>query len=167
MSIKTKILALILLSFASISQLGAQNYMIAFGPRVGMSNGVSLKVITKSPNVIESIIHMSHGGTRITGMYQYLRPFNGRTYSSGLHWFVGVGGHFANYSNFEYTNFDGKIVRQAYQGFGFDMTAGIEYMFSAPLSFSIDLKPYYEVQTLEIAPSHFIDIALSVRHTFF
>ncbi len=66
---------------------------------------------------------------------------------------LGVGGHFANYSNFEYTNFDGKIVRQAYQGFGFDMTAGIEYMFSAPLSFSIDLKPYYEVQTLEIAPS--------------
>lgn len=147
--------------------VNAQNYKVAFGPRLGMSNGVSLKYVSKSPNTLEAILHSAHQGLRITGMYQYLRPFNGRTYTSGLHYFVGVGGHFANYNNFEYTDIDGFIKSASYQGFGVDLVAGLEYSFSAPLSLSIDFKPYYEVQTLELAPSHFLDVSLTIRHTFF
>jgi len=167
MKSNSKILFLAAILSLGAMQIKAQNYMVAFGPRVGMSNGVSLKMVSKAPNVFEGMLHLAHGGTRITGLYEYLRPFNGRTYSSGWHWYLGVGGHFANYPNFEYLNMEGVIERKPYQGFGFDMIAGIEYMFSAPLSFSIDFKPYYEVHTLEIAPSHFLDLSLTIRHTFF
>lgn len=169
---KIKFALLVLILLFGLKGAYSQTYMVAFGPRIGPpdlgSQGFSIKTVTKSPNVIEAIAHLAHDGFRVTGMYQYLRSFSGRTYTSGWHWFIGCGGHFANYPGYEYTDhIDGKIKRITYQGFGLDFIAGLEYSFSAPLSISIDMKPYYEVQTFEGAESHFMDISLSIRHTFF
>lgn len=148
------------------SDVSAQNYRLAFGARVGQSNGVSVKYITKELQGVEGIFHFQNGGMRLTGMYEGMLHAKKRSFTSGMHLIYGAGAHIASYSNYKRVTPLGTEFID-YVGFGIDVKLGFEYCLKAPLTIGMELKPFYEITSEEDVANNFMDFTLTIRHSVF
>ena len=132
-----KIVLLLVLSFASLSLLQAQqvntssSYRNALGVKVWDGAGISYKHFFNK-NAGELIGYFWKQGVRFTGLYEIHGPIAGAT---GLKWYIGPGVHIGFYND--------KYGNGAFGGI--DGVIGLDYKFSgAPINLSLDWQPSFE-----------------------
>lgn len=165
---KGKIIAsvILVLSIFGMENLYSQNYTFAVGPRIGKSNGISFKYILGELKGFEGIIHAQNGGIRVTGMLEGMQHFQKRSFTSGMHFIFGVGGHISKYNDYKrVTELGSEYIN--YMGFGVDVKLGLEYCMKAPITIGVEIKPFYEIATEENVETGFMDITVTLRHSIF
>lgn len=135
--------AICLLANTSFSQM---NYNTAIGLRAGETSGLTIKKAMGS-NALEGIVGLWSHGLSATLLYEFYAPAG----LSGLNWYYGYGGHVA-FETQAYGWYDYGRRRKYYTtggvGLGIDGIVGIEFKIpKAPIAFSLDFKPYLEVNT--------------------
>lgn len=140
--IMKKLIYLSAFIFLSFNTFGQLNYSTAIGLRAGETSGLTIKKSLGS-NALEGIIGVWGSGFSFTGLYEWVAPTN----VGGLNWYYGLGGHLAvGTGYYYYRSRRAGYYRSGGFGVGVDGIVGIEYKIpSAPIAFSLDLKPYFEI----------------------
>lgn len=148
-------------------RLDAQSYTNAVGVRIGESSGLTLKSFTRS-GALEFIISVWPNDLALFALYERYHPLG----DNGVSFYYGGGAHLAfNTWHRHYYRSDDYYNRWWYQdrngfGIGLDAIAGLEYKLpGAPLAFSIEFKPYMEVnrdRNVYVSP----DPGVGIKYTF-
>jgi hypothetical protein len=156
------------------SSTGGSAYKTGIGLRFGWEGGLTLKHFIREDRALEGIISRGwgYGGFRITGLYEFQKPF---ATLENLSWYAGLGAHVGFYNGSYYGYYsaygDGYYdkngnwhpgYRSRYVTFGVDGILGLEYAFDeVPFSVSLDIKPYFDFVG---RGDRFGDGALSIRY---
>lgn len=163
-----KYLISILLLIVSI-QLIAQDFKQALGFRTGITSAVVYKYNTDHEKSFQIMAAFKHGGTQLYYLRQFHHPVL-LNHTNQLFLFYGFGGHlgFTTWDNEELI-IDGESYRrkQFSVGIGVDMDIGLEYHFlKYPLAFSLDYKPFFEINAPKYLRKNYYDFAVSIIYTF-
>ncbi|MES2588881.1 MAG: hypothetical protein V4622_07870 [Bacteroidota bacterium] len=146
-----KTIVIILALLFATTTFGQATYNTAIGLRAGETSGLTAKQFIGSSTAIEGIVGAWRYGISATVLFEkYVPAFN----TSGLNWYYGAGGHasFKNryYDRYYYSRrdyYDNYYYNGGF-GLGIDGILGIEYKINgAPIAFSLDLKPFFEINT--------------------
>ena len=147
------------------------DYKTAIGLRAGETSGLTVKRFIGQSNAIEGILGTWGYGLSVTALFEkHVPAFN----TSGFNWYYGAGGHasFENsyYGRYYYYRRNVLYVENYYAnggfGLGIDGIVGLEYKLNnAPIAFSADLKPFFEINTRGGAWAS-LDPSLGVKVTF-
>jgi hypothetical protein len=134
----------------SIGMAGFGQYSTAIGLRAGETSGLTVKEFISGPAALEGILGVWHRGFSATLLYERYAPV---LIGEGFSWYYGAGGHvaFETYRR-GYGWYDYGQRRFYYRddgvGLGIDGVIGLEYKIpSAPVAFSLDMKPFLEFNT--------------------
>lgn len=147
---KLLVVAIFLNGMFGIAQ--ENSYKTAIGLRAGETSGLTIKQFVGSSTAFEGILGMWSHGLSATLLFEKYVP---TAEVSGLSWYYGGGGHVA----FETVHYGWYYYhpryyryRYGYMGIGIDGVLGLEYKIPrAPVAFSLDLKPFIELQTRGVA----------------
>jgi hypothetical protein len=167
---KTSITLLILLF--SISLFG-QLYEQRVGLRMGVTSGISGKIIKDRKVALEGILGFRMGGMQIYGLIESQKQL----INDGIHDFqlyFGGGGHVGFVNGVEkYRSYNSPNGYHYYEEvvtgpvIGLDAIFGVEYTFvNVPITVSADFKPFLELQSLNRFKANFYDFAIGIRYTF-
>ena len=173
---KTLILIFIITLLYSVK---AQTYLHAGGVRVGVDAGMSYKHFLFQFNALAVLLQYGkddffplkqmpgNNYTRLTALYEIHNHTKGLSHAPGLHYYLGAGGHMALYRNANVVDPGGGSEKEYvnYMAFGIDMILGVEYMWvDFPITFGIDVKPYYSFTTNKLAPDNHFNAGITIRH---
>jgi hypothetical protein len=140
-----------LVFFLSIMNFSLRaQYSTAVGIRVGGTTGLDGKYFYRPSTAVEGIIGTFGNGFSITGLAE---KYTGALQTEGLYFYYGAGIHLAFYNGVynSYGRFGHEIDYHNNNnvGFGVNGIVGLEYRLpeGIPISFSLDLKPFVEVQS--------------------
>lgn len=167
---KTFILLLIILFAHSVF---SQVYEKQVGLRLGYTSGLSGKVIKDDRTAIEGLFGFREGGLQVCVLLESYHPL---IKTNNTHWmmYFGGGGHIGyidgynrvrRWSNsagyyYEEQRISGPVI-------GLDGTIGTDYTFrKVPITFSLDFKPFFEVQSFRKFYVNFWDVAFSIKYSF-
>lgn len=126
----------------STSSYAQRDYRTGIGFRAGPMAGLSLKQFITKREAIEAIISSRWHGTLVQGLYEIHQDIFKDT---SLNFYYGGGAHYGHW------NLDGHPhpwydEDGTYSALGIDGIVGLEYSLTdAPLSFSLDWKPMFNV----------------------
>ncbi len=153
---------LIILIFVGVSSLKSQDYENAFGVRFGQSWGLSFKHFLTPDKAFEGILSTRYQGYLLTGLFEIQKPFHEATLSkTSLSYYYGIGGHVGS---FRANNGVGN-VNEGFTTLGVNLIGGLEYQFiSIPFNASLDLMPFWSLNSYYWQQARFLDLALTVRY---
>jgi len=162
-----KTLLLIALCFVLSSAIG-QFYERQVGMRLGLTSGITGKIIKNQKIALEGMLGFRKGGLQMYGLVESYKSLL-EDHNQDLRMFFGGGGHvgwingtYKNHSNDDYE--EEHIVGAV---FGLDGIFGVEYQFrSAPVVIGAEFKPYVELIGLQSVKVNFWDFGLSVKYRF-
>jgi hypothetical protein len=144
-------------------------YRTAIGIRAGETSGLTFKRFVSPNMAVEGIIGFFPNAIGITGLYEgYVA-----TDVEGLNWYYGGGAHVTAGTGATnrtyYSPRTGRYEVYRYRdygvGLGIDGIAGIEYKIPrAPFAFSLDVKPYIEVNSGDVYLA--LDPGLGIKVAF-
>ena len=173
-----KILILVLV-YPLIGSLNAQTYLHAAGARVGVDAGISYKHFIHLFNAMEVLLQYGkddffplktmpgNNYTKATVLFELHKHVKDLSHAPGLHYYLGAGGHVALYRNANVIGTGGSNEKEYvnYMAFGVDMILGVEYMWKDfPITFGVDVKPYYSFVTNKFAPPNYFNAGITIRH---
>lgn len=164
-----RLLLLSLLGIVSLSSQ-AQFYKQSAGVRGGYTSALTYKHFHNDEQAIEVMVGERNQGIQITGLYTFYKPLN-NILSDMVYFYYGVGLHtgfeiYTTKDNFASLN-DYINDQHPFFVMGIDTTVGIEYrVLSIPLTFGLDIKPYFQLVDMRYGDTRFWDVGASVKYVF-
>jgi len=155
--------------FSSFSQI----YEKQVGLRMGVTSGLSGKVIKDDRTAIEGLFGFREGGVQI---YVLLESYHPIIKTNNNHWmmYFGGGGHIGYIDGYNrvrrWSNSTGYYYEeQRISGpvIGLDGIIGTDYTFKkVPITLTLDFKPFLEIQSFKKFHVNFYDVAFSIKYSF-
>lgn len=151
----------------------AQEYDKQVGIRLGVTSGISGKVIKDDRTAIEGALGFRDGGIQIYGLLESYHPII-KTNTAHWMWYFGGGGHLGYINGYNkvrrWSNTAGYYYEeQRVSGMviGLDAVFGTDYTFhKAPITLSIEFKPYIELQSFSQVKVNFWDFGFGIAYRF-
>lgn len=164
-----RLLLFFLIGMASFG-LKAQYYKQSAGLRGGFSSALTYRHFHNDEQAIELMVGGRNEGLQITGLYTFHKPLN-NMFSDMVYFYYGIGIHagFEKYTtqNNTVSTTDFISSQHPFLIMGVDTTVGIEYRALAiPLTFGLDIKPYFQLVDLRYGDTRFWDVGASVKYVF-
>lgn len=158
---------------ASIFTAKAQQYNRSAGIRLGGTSGITYKKFIVDEQAVEFLLSGRNNGIQATAMYVYHTPME-ISFNENFYFYYGFGGHVGME---QFDEYEKQIVsrdpdsfffrNEDYFTMGVDAMAGVEYrLFSVPITFSIDVKPYFNFIGLRYTKADFWDTSITVKYIF-
>jgi hypothetical protein len=167
---KTRLLLFFLLMAAGLS---AQEYNKQVGIRLGLTSGLTGKVIKDDRTAIEASMGFRTGGLQ---MYFLLESYHPVIKTNTAHWmfYFGGGAHLGYVNGYDkirrWSNSYGYYMDEYFISgtvIGLDGMIGTDYTFhKVPITLSLELKPYFELQAFKVAKANFWDFGLGIAYRF-
>jgi len=162
----------LLLILFSVSMFG-QMYEKRLGIRMGYTSGISGKIIKDRKIALEGMLGFRKGGLQVYGLIERQKPL----IVDGIHdlqLYFGGGAHLGYVNGVDrFRSYNGPSGVYYYEErvvgpvIGLDGIFGAEYtLIKVPLTFSIDFKPFLELQSFYKFKANFYDFAFSIKYTF-
>lgn len=121
----------------------SQDYKTGIGVRFGWDYGITVKHFISGQDALEGVFSSRWRGFQFTGLYERHTP---AFRTEGLKAYFGGGGHVGTYYGRYYRPYyfrpEDRYYNDYFVNIGVDGVLGLEYTIpSAPLSFSLDLRP--------------------------
>lgn len=166
--------AAILLTFSFFTfTVFSQVYEKQVGLRLGFTSGLSGKVIKDNRTAIEGLFGFRKGGIQINVLLESYHPI---IKTNNTHWmmYFGGGGHIGYVDGYNrvrrWTNTSGYYYEEERISgpvLGLDGIIGTDYTFrKIPITFSLDFKPFFEIQSFRKFYVNFWDVAFSIKYSF-
>lgn len=163
----------LLLALISICSIGmSQHYLKSAGLRLGHTSGITFKKFVEKDQAVELMVSGRHNGLQFNTIYQWYSPAS-FDFDDNFVIYYGVGAHmgferlYPNNLEFQQPFQEWDIRRRTYYAMGVDVIIGLEYrMLIAPLTVSLDVKPYLNYIGFSTVHGKFWDTALSVKYVF-
>lgn len=167
---KTKIF-LFLLLFTTV--VIGQDYDKQVGLRLGVTSGISGKVIKSDRTAIEGVLGFRDGGIQIYGLLESYHPII-KTNSTHWMWYFGGGGHLGYINGYNkvrrWSNSSGYYYEEeriSGMVIGLDAVFGTDYTFNkVPITLSLEFKPYIELQAFRQVKVNFWDFGFGIAYRF-
>jgi hypothetical protein len=153
-----------------------QDYNTGVGLRGGFTNGITVKHFIGQETALEGIVGFGFRSFKLTGLYEI---YKGSFQLDNLYWYYGYGGHAGFYSfpggcdDYRWNGFQWErdpfqpCKKSTVVGVGVDGIVGIEYKVAEiPITFSFDIKPSIEWNSLGYLPFYFWDGGFSIRYVW-
>jgi len=160
----------IVLSALSL-QVQGQEKRHAISGRVGLSSGIAYQMKVDDFRGYKGLMSFRDGGIQITALIESYRPMYLK-FTDKMNYYLGMGAHIGFtrwapkrglYPNPFYYSSSGAFAPVI----GLDAILGIEYRLErAPLSFSLDAKPFFELFGHTIFRLSLLDFGLSIKVHF-
>lgn len=142
------------------------------GVRLGSSSGFTFKKFIHEEEAFELLLSGRNDGLQLTGTYQFHKPLN-FNFSDRFYLNYGAGGHFGYESRRRILHqtdpFGRQFINDNHKEFtmGVDGIIGIEYRWlKVPITFGLDIKPYFDFIGMRTARFRFWDSAITARYIF-
>ncbi len=167
---------LLTICFAAISITGySQYYLKSAGLRMGPTTAITYREFIEKDQAYELMISGRNAGLQLTAQYELFTPAN-ISFDDNFVLYYGVGGHLGFERLYPYdlgivplnaNTADIAYDKKTYLGMGVDALVGIEYrMLIAPLTISLDIKPYFTYLGFRYLQGRFWDTSLSIKYVF-
>ena len=164
---------LIILFLTTALFVNSQTYEKQVGFRLGVTFGITGKIIKNDWAAIEGILGFRQGGLQFYGLVESYHPII-KTNTQRWMMYFGGGGHLGYLNGYNRTrrwsNTSGyyyeeeRIVEAV---FGIDGVIGSEYTFkNTPLTISVEFKPYVELQDFRKFKVNFWDFGFGIKYSF-
>lgn len=164
---------ILIIAFLFTFGLSAQVYEKQVGIRMGVTSGISGKVIKDDRTAIEGTLGFRNGGIQLYGLLEAYHPL---IKTNTIHWmmYFGGGGHVGFINGYEtvrrWSNTAGyyrEEYRIAGPVIGIDAVFGTDYTFhKVPITLSIEFKPYLELQAFQMVKVKFWDFGFGIAYRF-
>jgi hypothetical protein len=162
------------LAFLVISSAAfTQSYDKQVGIRLGVTSGLSGKVIKDDRTAIEGALGFRDGGIQLIGLLEAYHPL---IKTNTVHWmlYYGGGGHVGYIDGYNkvrrWSNTAGyywEEQRIAGPVIGIDAVFGTDYTFhKVPITLSIEFKPFVELQAFQHFKVNFWDFGFGIAYRF-
>lgn len=165
--------ALILLLFSIATSAFSQSFEKQVGLRIGVTPGITGKIIKNDKTAIEGILGFRNGGIQFYALVESYHPI---IKTNTKHWmmFFGGGGHLGYINGYNrvkrWSNTSGYYYEEqriAGMVIGIDGVIGMDYTFhKVPITFTLDFKPYVELQDFRRFNVNFWDVAFGIKYSF-
>ena len=169
--IKKYIIFLLVILFSSAAF--AQMYEKQIGIRLGVTSGISGKVIKDDRTAIEGVLGFRDGGIQLIVLLEAYQPL---IKTNTVHWmlYYGGGGHVGYINGYNkvrrWSNTAGYYwEEQRISGpvLGIDAVFGTDYTFhKVPITLSIEFKPFLELQAFQKLKVNFWDFGFGIAYRF-
>lgn len=164
---------LILVTLTSIYSSYSQVYEKQVGLRLGVTSGITGKIIKNDRTAIEGILGFRDGGMQIYGLVESYHPL---IKTNTTHWMIyfGGGAHMGYVNGYSkerrWSNTAGYYydeIRVAGMVLGLDGVIGTDYTFNkVPITLSLEFKPYFELQDFWNFDVNFWDVGFGIKYSF-
>ena len=168
---KSFILTIILLLFM-LHGTNAQEYKNEIGARVGLSSGITYQYHIDNFRGYKGLLSFRDGGIQLTALLESYRPLYLK-FTDKMFYYTGMGAHVGYTTHQPQRGFLANPFRRYYYPgkfapiIGLDAIAGIEFRLDrAPLAFSLDVKPFFELFGQNIFRLSLFDFGFSMKITF-
>jgi hypothetical protein len=168
-----KKIALLLFILMFTASIYAQVYEKQVGLRLGVTSGISGKIIKNDRTAIEGVLGFRDGGIQIYGLVESYHPL---IKTNTTHWMIyfGGGAHLGYINGYNrvrrWSNTNGYYYeeqRVAGMVLGADAVIGTDYTFNRiPITLSLEFKPYLELQDFRAMKVNFWDVGLGIKYSF-
>ena len=165
----TIILLIMLVTSTAFSQV----YEKQVGLRLGVTPGVTGKIIKNDRTAIEGILGFRNGGIQMHGLLESYHPLI-KTNTQRWMMYFGGGGHLGYVNGYDrvrrWSNTSGYYwEEQRMAGFVMviDGVIGSEYTFNkVPITLSMEFKPFFELQDFWRFRVNFWDFGFGIKYSF-
>jgi hypothetical protein len=167
---KAAVFTLIIL-FASASY--SQIYEKQVGLRLGVTSGISGKVIKNDRTAIEGLFGFRDGGLQLAVLLESYHPI---IKTNTTHWmmYFGGGGHIGYVDGYNrvrrWSNTSGYYYEEqriAGPVIGIDGVIGTDYTFNkVPITLTLEFKPFLELQDFRKFKVNFWDVGFGIKYSF-
>ncbi len=168
---KSKIITIILVSFVCI-QASTQEYKNAVGVRLGLTSGFTYQRQVDEFRGYKGMLSFRDGGLQITALLESYRPLYLK-FTDKMYYYTGLGAHIGYTLYQPQRGILTNPLRYSYRYghfspvIGLDAIIGLEFRLDrAPLAFSLDAKPFFELFGQNIFRLSLFDIGLTIKYTF-
>ena len=168
-----KKVVLIAVVFFVTASVYSQVYEKQVGLRLGVTPGITAKIIKNDRTAIEGMLGFRNGGIQMYGLVESYHPL---IKTNTRHWmiFFGVGGHIGYINGYDrvkrWSNTAGYYYEeQRISGIvlGIDGVIGTDYTFNkVPITLSIEFKPFFELQDFSRFDVNFWDFGFGIKYSF-
>lgn len=166
--------AVLILFVFSLSVSGySQTFEKQIGVRLGVTPGISGKIIKDDKTAIEGILGFRNGGIQLYGLVE---SYHALIKTNTQHWmmYFGGGGHIGYVNGYDrvrrWSNSAGYYYEEqriAGPVFGIDGIVGTDYTFrKVPITLSIEFKPFVELQDFRKFKVNFWDFGFGIKYSF-
>ena len=168
------IIIILLLVLLMVEVVTGQDRRHAVSGRIGLSSGIAYQLMVDEFRGYRGFISFRDGGIQLTGMIESYRPIY-LNFTDKIYYYTGMGAHigFTRWQSGNWLWSDPfRYYRQVTWNhvlpvIGLDAIMGIEYRIERiPLTFSLDVKPFFELFGQNIFRLSLFDIGLSVKIHF-
>lgn len=168
---KNAVFIITILLFALSAQ--SQMFEKQIGLRLGVTPGITGKVIKNDRAAIEGILGFRNGGIQLVGLVESYHPLI-KTNKHKWMMFFGGGGHLGYINGYNkvrrWSNTSGYYYEEqriAGTVFGIDGIIGTDFTFDrVPITLSIEFKPYVELQDFKRFYVNFWDFGFGIKYSF-
>ena len=168
---KKSALILIILSIAITAH--SQFYEKQIGLRLGVTPGISGKIIKNDRTALEGILGFRNGGIQLYGLVESYHKLI-KTNKHRWMMYFGGGGHLGYINGYtrvkRWSNTSGYYYEEqriAGMVIGLDGIVGTEYTFpKVPITLSIEFKPFVELQDFRRFYVNFWDFGFGIKYSF-
>ena len=168
---RSSILVLILFMIMNVG-VNSQEYRDAVSLRLGLSSGITYQHLIDDFRGYKGMLSYREGGLQVTALLESYRPLYLKS-TDKMFYYTGMGAHIGftryppkfryNINPFRYYSGEGRFAPVI----GLDAIIGLEYRLDrAPLEFSLDVKPFFELFGQTIFRLSLFDFGLSIKFTF-
>ncbi|MCL3781763.1 hypothetical protein EMN47_15360 [Prolixibacteraceae bacterium JC049] len=159
------LLSLMLLTFVGVN---AQDYTHSVGIRGGYTSGVSYRYYFHPESSVRFLVSSREKGLELTALKEVHR-YQLFDFVEDLALTYGVGAHvgYQRWDEAKINGFSVSVDKRTKPVLGLDALIGLEYhLWQAPVSFGVELKPFFDVFGKDDFDPHLLDIAFTVRFNF-
>jgi hypothetical protein len=165
--------ALIISIILFVLSAHGQTYEKQIGLRLGVTPGITGKVIKDDRAAIEGILGFRNGGIQLYGLIEKYVPLIKNPEQRWMMYFGG-GGHMGYINGYNrvrrWSNTSGYYYEEqriAGMVLGLDGVIGTEYTFpKVPITLSVEFKPYVELQDFRRFWVNFWDFGFGIKYSF-
>ncbi len=168
-----KKIAIILLIISFTGSAYSQIYEKQVGMRLGVTSGITGKIIKNDRTAIEGTLGFREGGIQLYGLVESYHPL---IKTNTTHWMIyfGGGGHMGYINGYNrvrrWSNTSGYYYeeqRVAGMVIGIDGVIGTDYTFNkVPITLSLEFKPFLELQDFRTFYVNFWDVGFGIKYSF-
>ena len=166
--------AALILLILTISVTGiSQQFEKQVGLRLGVTPGITGKIIKNDKTAIEGILGFRNGGIQLIGLVE---SYHALIKTNNQHWmmYFGGGGHIGYVNGYNrvrrWSNTSGYYYEEqriAGMVIGIDGVIGTDYTFhKVPITLSIEFKPFFELQDFRKFKVNFWDFGFGIKYSF-
>jgi hypothetical protein len=166
-------IAIILLLVSFTGSVYSQIYEKQVGMRLGVTSGITGKIIKNDRTAIEGTLGFREGGIQLYGLVESYHPL---IKTNTTHWMIyfGGGAHMGYINGYNrvrrWSNTSGYYYEEqriAGMVIGIDGVIGTDYTFNkVPITLSFEFKPFLELQDFRTFDVNFWDVGFGIKYSF-